>query len=333
MKNIDYLSGDDIEIVISAENNLYCAWQSLLAHYSCVKNLKITPLVVVHGQPNEVLHRHFVTLLEHGGRIQRVLNYRNVGNANYAPRNTAATLLNVETKAPYIMLCDTDFLFLNPIPREVLPTNDNEITFDHIGFMAVTDVTRKDLIKPAEKAGVDLEQLSSLPQAGGAVPHIIPSHLSRKLGADWIRCIEFFATSADPIFWISSMWGLVFAAQRLDINWSMTRLAITDSGRTKMIDVNAESAPSIFHYSYGNQYFNKRDYVYVDATLRFSLWDLTAPEGTISAFICGYLNEVKRSYKIRYSLRERLQSYQSYNYLKQIIKGYIKRVLRLLGLF
>ena len=326
LDNQAYLSSDDIEIVISAENNLYCAWQSLVSHYSCVKNLNITPLIVVHGFPHEPLHRHYLTLLEHGGRIQRVLNYRSVGSANYAPRNTAATLLNVKTEAPYIMLCDTDFLFLNPISREVLPKSDNEITFDEISFMTVDREARASLIEPAKKAGLDIDRLASFAKVGGAVPHFIPTHLAKTLGADWLRCIEYFATSRHPIFWLASMWALVFAVQRLKISWSITDIAITDSGRTEMIDVHAKRAPSILHYSYGNQYFNKRNYSQADVTLFSSLWNIRAPEGSMSEFICAYLTEVKCSYDIRYSLLDRLRA--SFNYFSpQTIKQRLRHAV------
>lgn len=320
MNNSDILSGDDIEVVLSAENNLYCAWQSLLAHHSCQKNLNITPLVVVHGEPHQALHRYFETLKEQGGRIQRVLNYRGVGTGNYAPRNTAASLLNVKTKAPYIMLCDTDFIFLNPIPRSALPTEENQITFDFMSYMGVSDDNIDYLIEPARKAGIDIEKLRLLKQAGGAVPHIIPSHLSRKLGADWLRCIECFATSRQPIFWIASMWGLVFAIERLGISWSMTKLAVTDSGRVKMFEIDGDDSPSILHYSYGNEHFNKRDYINSEVRLNSSVWDVKAPEGSISEFICDYLNAVKTDYEISYTLAERLQAYHSYHYIKQSIK-------------
>lgn len=320
MDNSDYLGADDIEIVIAAENNLYCAWQSLMAHHSCRKNLNITPLVIVHGQPHQKLHRHFATLQEQGGRIQRVLNYRGVGTGDYAPRNTAASLLNVKTKAPYIMLCDTDFIFLKPIPRSVLPNKENEITFDFISFMAVKQDNMRDLLEPARKAGVDLDKLSALNQAGGAVPHIIPTCLSKSLGADWLRCIEFFATSRQPILWLASMWALVFAIERAGISWSMTNLAVTDSGRTKMIPLDRSDSPSILHYSYGNEYFDKRDFQHVDVRLTSSVWDVRAPESSMSAFICDCLSQVKKDYKIKYTLSERLSSYYSYHFIKQTIK-------------
>ena len=321
---MEYLTGDDIEIVISAENNTYCGWQCLLAHYSCKKNLNITPLIVVHGAPHIPLHRHFQTLIENGGRVQEALNYRCAGTQNYMPRNTAGTLLNVKTSAPYIMLCDSDFLFMNPIPRDALPNKDNEITFDYIGFMKVTNSSKDDLLEPARKAGVDLDQLVGA-AAGGAVPHIIPSSLARPLAVDWLKCIEFFATSKDPILWIASMWGLVFAVQRLELEPSITKIAITDSGQTTMVDINGDSAPKILHYSYGNEHFTKRDYTVIDASLWSSVWDVKAPDGTMSKFICDYLNEVKRQYHISYSLKERLQGNLSYLYFRRSLRNFYYR--------
>jgi len=304
---MEHLSGDDIEVVISVENNMYCAWQSLLAHYSCEKNLKITPLIVIHGEPHIPLHRHFLTLLSNGGRVQRVLNYRSVGTSDYVPRNTAATLLNVQTDAPYVMLCDPDFLFLNPIPRDVLPKSDNEITFDYMSFMQLNTNSEQDLIEPARKAGVDLAQLA-ISGVGGAVPHIVPTPLAKKLGADWLKCIEFFATSKDPILWVASMWALVFSVQRLGLEHSITKLAITDAGHKKMVDIDGYDAPKILHFAYGDEYFSKRDYCYSDVSLTSSVWDVSAPQGTVSHFVGGYLKEVKQSYRIKYSLRERLAS-------------------------
>lgn len=276
------------------------------------------------------LHRHFLTMLENGGRAQRVLNYRGVGTVDYVPRNTAATLLNIKTSAPYIMLCDPDFLFLKPIPRDVLPKSDNEITFDYMGFMQVNNDTIEDLHEPARKAGVDLGQLTGAAM-GGAVPHIVPTSIARKVAVDWLKCIEFFATSKDPILWVASMWSLVFTVQRLNLQCSVTRLAITDSGREKMVDLESSSAPKILHFAYGDKYFVKRNYSGSDVTLTSSVWDVKAPEGSMSGFICGYLNEVKRSYDIRYSLRERLRGHMSYWYVRRLARALINRCKRLLA--
>lgn len=322
---MDFLTAEEVEIVISAENNVYCAWQCLLAHYSCQKNLNITPLIVVHGEPHFALHRHFATLLKHGGRIQRVLNYRSVGTADYPPRNTPATLMNVKTSAPYIMLCDPDFLFLKPIPRSALPSSENEITFDYMSFMELSEDVREDLVQPARKAGVDLEQLENSEILGGAVPHIIPTNLARKLGADWLKCIEFFASLKDPILWIASMWSLVFSVQRLGLKYSITRLAITDAGHQKMIDLDLPNTPQILHYSYGDEYFSKRDYCQSDVSLTSSVWEVTAPTGSMSAFIGDYLQQVKKFYRIHYSLRERLQQYPLYLSLRSKVKNILMR--------
>src|SRR5262245_51510471 len=107
------------ELVVSAENNAYLAWQAMLFHYSCLQHQRQAPIVVVH-KDDEPLFPGFERIRAAGGIVQTAPNYRKYGGVNYPPRNTAATLRHVVSDADYVVVFDPDMIFLQPLPLDNL---------------------------------------------------------------------------------------------------------------------------------------------------------------------------------------------------------------------
>ena len=131
---------------------------------------------------------------------------------------------------------------------------------------------------------------------GGGVPYVIPTDLRRRLAREWAgRTEDCLMTSFEhhgqmnSEVWISLMWGFVLAALRLDIPMSTTDLCILNvrSGGERS---HVLSERSIIHYAYGDEFFNKKNFMSEDASVH-TVWKAGAPEGTINGAVTGAIRE------------------------------------------
>ena len=292
------------EIVVSAENNPYMAWQAMLFHYSCLTHTGQAPIVVVHGDMTKRLRGEYQTLQRHGGRIQRARNFRLHRGLDYAPRNTPATLRCVETDADYIVLCDPDMIFFGPAPFDCYRPAEDQLSLDRISFMTVNDESRCHLSAACKRAGVSLNRLAC-DGIGGGVPHIVPLSLKSALSREWLRSIDFFFSSriaprfksrtdepASP-FWIASMWALILATYRLGLRPVMTDFALLNF-RGDVTHVPPAGCNSfLIHYSYGDSVFDKRVF-FGDSKTCNKVWQVRPAKATISGRICAEIAAARR---------------------------------------
>jgi hypothetical protein len=292
------------EVVVSAENNPYMAWQAMLFHYSCVKHTGQAPLVVVHGDMSKRLRVEYQTLRRHGGRIQRAPNFRLHRGLDYAPRNTPATLRCVETDADYIVLCDPDMIFFGPARFDRCRPAEDQISLDRITFMTVNDESRRHLTAACERAGISVDRLAR-DGVGGGVPHIVPQSLKSALSREWLRSLDFFfpgrtaprvknqASELASPFWIASMWAIILAMHRLDLRPVMTDFALLNyRGDVTPVPPTGGNA-FLIHYSYGDSVFDKRVF-FGDAKTCKRIWKVRPAKATISGLICSEIAAAKR---------------------------------------
>jgi len=283
------------EIVVSAENNPYVAWQAMLFHYSCLKHTGHAPLVVVHGDTTERLVAGLQRLERHGGRIQRVPNFRLHRGFDYAPRNTPGTLRCVESDADYLVLCDPDMIFFGPGRFERHRLAEDQITLDRVPYMAVNGETRSYLSAACKRAGVSLKRLAR-EQLGGGVPHIVPISLQPALSREWFRSLDFFfpvgtasrvrtLTGQPQISWLAGMWALIFAIHRLGLRPVKTQFALSnfDGALTRLPPLDGN--PFLIHYCYGDSVFNKREF-YGASGACANVWNVRASDESVSGRIC-----------------------------------------------
>src|ERR1043166_1897240 len=160
------------DIVVSCENNPYMVWQAMLLHYSCVRHLRQAPIVMVHTDDPSLLDG-FRKIVATGGIVQTAPNYRRRGGVHYPPRNTAASLRHVESKADYLVLCDPDMLFLAAPKWPFGLLRRRKITFDYVGYLDPDrPIFQPMLDDVCRRAGVAPERLRS-PVLDGGVPHVI----------------------------------------------------------------------------------------------------------------------------------------------------------------
>ena len=287
------------DIVASAENTPYMAWQAMLFHYSCVTRTGKVPTIVVHKSDEELL-TGFRQIEERGGRIQTAPNYKLDGGVWYPPRNTAGALRSVKSEADYLFLCDADMVFLESFDLEDLQFSQNEVSFDHVSYMCVSPQILEEIEPAACRAGIEIERLENL-KVNGGVPHTIPASLKDRLSAEWLQCIEFFCpVSVAPgkvqLPWVATMWALVFAVLRLRLTMHGTEYCVVNFDGNKPMPENLHPRPRMIHYCYGSSAFNKRQFVTI-ADQRESVWDQHAPDGCIDEVVCSPLREAAESYR------------------------------------
>src|SRR5579871_986915 len=177
------------DIVVCAENNTFMVWQAMLFHYSCIRHMQRAPIIVVHKN-DEPLLKGFRQIRDSGGIVQIAPNYRCVGGVNYPPRNTAATLRHVQSEARFLVLCDPDMIFMQPVPFDDPAPTDRQISFDHLGYLVPDHPdSRPVLAEVCARAGVSLAKLHERPISGG-VPHVMPRSLQRPFSDEWLHCLE-----------------------------------------------------------------------------------------------------------------------------------------------
>jgi len=300
----------DVEIVASAENNAYMEWQAMLFHFSCVTNQGQVPIIAVH-RGDEPLLPGFQMIVEHGGRIQSVPNFRDLNRVSYAPRNSAAALRFVETSADFVVLCDADMLFLKPIPFQSIPLGRNTITFDYVGYLnpdlpvyqpQIDDVFRENGIDP---------MVLRRPLINGGVPHIVSSHLHQAVGEEWLRCIDLFPILfegerpdsqeeryADWPYrcYLASMWAMVMARHTLQLEHCETRLVMSNHDDFQRMPDRKDTQASMLHYTYGSAAFDKRN-VFVDhPPTDAEFWDVPAADDSIAGYLRTQFRKAGRFY-------------------------------------
>jgi len=300
------------QVVVSTENNPYLVWQAMLFHYSCLHYLGHSAIVVVHTDAEPLLPG-FQRIVARGGTVQTAPNYRNVGGVNYPPRNTAASLRHVQTDADFLVLCDPDMIFLQPVAFDQALASDRQISFDHVSYMVPeADHSRSNLEHVCPLAGVPLEDILKIPCSGG-VPHVVPRQWQQALSDQWLRCQEVFpvispwtqdmAASASlqchhgpQKDWLATMWGLVLAVHRLGLESILTHWCTTNYNGTQPLAPDDDgAAPKMLHYCYADAGFNKHAFDNLQAA-DHTVWQAAPDDGTISGAVRRQLREARLFY-------------------------------------
>ena len=292
------------DFVVSAENNYYNSWQAMLFHYTCMKQMKQAPIIVVHGDDREELLRPFELIRQHGGRIQRARNFRYDAGWDYPPRNTAGSLSVVQSDADFLVLCDPDMVIFRPLPLDQLGLANHQISYDRVTYLTVKDENRDQLEECCRAVGVALQSLADHRFSGG-VPHVIPRVLQARLSSEWLRCMTFFEPAdamlrKQPGFhvdWLATMWALTFAIQRLDLEVVMTEWNLINWPGTRRTDEFDKQTECIVHYCYNDKEFNKRDYMDESGACS-RVWKSSCTPHTINALIVRELREAADFYSI-----------------------------------
>ena len=293
------------EIVVCTENIPYMVWQAMLFHHSCMRHLGQAPIIMVHMN-DEPLLSGFDRIRERGGHIQTAPNYHHLNGIAYPARNTAGSMRHVQTDADYIVLCDPDMIFLQPLPWRELSLEPQQVSFDFVGYLNADDPQHQPVVdNVCRQADVDPQSLRN-PHFNGGVPHVIPIRRQKSLSDLWFEQIEVFqrlptaplkSPDARPdgghihpqTKWISIMWALAIAVKRLNLQPVLTRMCISNFDGGRPLPALGKTGPRLIHYCYQDPGFGKHAFGSQEAAER-SVWRVPPDDGSV----CGNIRQQLR---------------------------------------
>ena len=271
------------QIVVSAENNPYIAWQCKLFYFSCVTRMHHQPVIIVHNSGGD-LHADFYELAKAGCAIYSAPNYRYDRDGNdYAARNPPGSLMRaaelLSDQDVLIVLCDPDMVFVRRVEfPEVLAGEFS--SFMNYDRDFVSDVLPKLGIT---RAVMD-EQKDSLCVS---VPYVVPCRIARAFAETWFAIIELF----NPRRWEDVMYAFGLTAVKLRLNIEVTHRVDHNYWPEEILEA------SMIHYAYGDERWNKRDYGR-EATAR-NVWNPpdSYPPETILGELSNQIKEARDFYR------------------------------------
>jgi len=293
------VTAEQYDLVVSAENSDYMAWQCMVLHHSSLAHLGHAPIFVVHGDEAELVDG-FGRIAAAGGRIQRAPNFRHGGEIMYAPRNQMKTVELVATDKPWLVLCDADMIFLDRVDFGALihGVDEETIVLDRIPFLVVHDENRKIIEEVCGEAAISVERVEDQP-ISGATPYLVATSARGRLCEAWEPLMEAYLRTSylhyggyEPGVWISSMWGLVLAMHSLGLEAKLVDLCV----HTEDDPIVDPALTPILHYSYPNEAFNKRRY---NASDRFGeLWEVRGVAGHTSGAVCDAIRQAGQWFQV-----------------------------------
>jgi len=271
------------QIVVSAENNPYIAWQCKLFYFSCVTRMNHQPVVIVHDWGEE-WHPDFYELAKAGCAIYSAPNYRYDRDGNdYACRNHPGSLLRAaeifHDQDVSIVLCDPDMVFARRVefPQGLAGEFSSFMDYDRDFVNEV--LPKLDLMREALDQQKDSLCVS--------VPYVIPSRIARQLSRSWLSTIELFS----PRRWEDVMYAFGLSAMKIGLSVEVTHLVDHNYWPEEKLQ-----APMI-HYAYGDERWNKRDYG-TDETNR-EVWNPPNdyPAETILGELAKQISEAREFYR------------------------------------
>lgn len=234
----------DFQVVVSAENSPYIAWQTLLFCFSALTRLGKHPIVVVHRSAAPLLPE-FEAVKNWGCPVVEAPQFRNHPQGEYPPRNELGTLLTIsclpEFKQGHILLCEPDMIFVSR------PRYARELCAEHYTYL---DYTEKRVADAARKFGLG-ERLRALNECYPiGVPYLLPASKLAPLAHRWIDILDSF----NELQWIDIMYAFGLALAVEDLTATVTRWMVHNHDPLKKLDRN------IIHYCYGDWRWDKRAY-------------------------------------------------------------------------
>jgi hypothetical protein len=244
------------DLVVSAENRHYHAWQTRLLCFSALTRLRQAPVVVVHdtGVP---LKTEFADLTRLGCRVIEAPSFARTPRGDACPcRNAAGTLLTAASSALVagrdLLLCDPDMLFTGPVDY------DGQLAADLYTYVEYdTEHVRHAL----RQAGLEqrVRELNATSRIGP--PYYIPAALAERIAQRWMAALDTFT----PPEWTDAMPAFGIALALEGIRPRTTHMVVTNGTRDgghlpAPLSSDEISRRPIIHYCYDDETWTKRTF-------------------------------------------------------------------------
>lgn len=271
------------DVVVSAENTHYLAWQTHLFCYSSLTYLRQAPIVIVHGTDRPLLPE-FAVLERFGCRVLEVPSYaRTPAGTLCQTRNASATLLLAADVAAHdhVLLCDPDMCFTGALEYRTAVAA-NYYRFVDYGDRRVRGVLRH--VGLADRVGA----LNAGSKFGP--PYFVARSITARLGQRWLDVFDLF----EPPQWMDSMpaFGIAVALEGLEAE-------ATDIVSTNLSPREPLPAGRIIHYCYGDDGWDKRIWFASGSPLsRPDTADPVAPPGSLLEELVRQIREARRFFGV-----------------------------------
>ena len=272
--------GASVRVVISAEASAYMAWQTKLAHYSCLSRLGQAPLAVVHERDPEDL-QDLCDITRTGGAVLYAPSYRTTSRGfRYAARNTAGTLLEavrvLDPDVETLVLCDADVVFARR------PRFGRTLAGAQCAYLDYTEPPVRAAMRRLGIAPRDIAPFGNGLDCG--IPYVIPRACAEPLAHAWLQAIDAFVMPR----WEDVMYAFGLAAVTLGLRPRRTRVAETN------YDPEAPVRAPVVHYCYDNEGWSKRRFASRRAARQVWCPPGGAKPGTLLAEVFRQLREADR---------------------------------------
>lgn len=278
---------ESLAIVLSSENTRYLAWQTALFCASCIRNCRTTPLVIVHST-SEPLRPEFSLIQDWGCTVQIAPSYRTHPLGNYPPRNEPGSLLefanllrssqrraSIPDGARFALFCETDMLLLKPPSYPAALCGQYYDYLDYRDSRLTSLLRAYDLLRRAD-------HLNCYYSVG--VPYLIPFEMAGPIATRWLEVLD----RSTDLTWIDIMYAFGIAAASLGVQ--PHTVADMDVNYDNLKPVTAR----ILHYCYGDNLWNKRQFIDTSPLDYDPCADWLAADNTILGSIVTEIQEARR---------------------------------------
>lgn len=274
---------DPFQVVVSAENNQYMAWQTQLFCFSALTRLGKHPIIVVHdtGLP---LRKEFILLQRCGFRLIQAPSFNTLHGQRYPPRNEIGSLLTFASSPlagrESILFCEPDMLFVGPYPL------GDTVSGEFYRYIQYED---KHIVRAARKIGLAdaIKDLNTTSKIG--VPYALPGRDLVRIASRWVEVLDAFEIPQ----WIDIMYAFGFALRLEGIEPRTMRLMNDNLNQRRQL------TGRMIHYCYGDSTWSKRSFVEKNPLAQ---WDWSLPRakaGTILQEISTQIRQAKNFYHYR----------------------------------
>ena len=253
-------TGKKYHVILTAQDSVYQAWQTRVMYYHYKKQKALDPCGEIGGFTRMLNSGRSDALMDEMPTI--VVDQLDQGNGckhtkentcdmGFPVMNRPHGVQQLLQKLPasiteeYVLITETDHVFLKPIPNLATPSRPVCYPFGYMNAKAP-------MLRPiVEKFGFDPNVVDPC----GPSPVLIHLPLLRKLTPEWLK-LSFALkrdAEADKIFgWVLEMWGYTLAAAKLGVRhhvWSEFQQEPASLWHTDL-----DGNPHIYHYTFGLEY-------------------------------------------------------------------------------
>ena len=182
----------------------------------------------------------------------------------------------------FIVLCDPDMIFVRQ------PNFPESLAADHYAYM---NYDRTGVETARKRMGIAVDMIDAQKEElCCGVPYVIPIADAHSLAEAWLNAVDAFP----PREWEDIMYAFGLAAVKLGLRITSTHMMNSNNPPDAML------SGDVIHYCYGNDDWNKRQYITEEQARKVWNPPVEASKGTILGEILSQIREARDFYQDLY---------------------------------